>query len=318
MKPREQSWLGQALVDPRCGCGDELEARAEYLLLRTVLDALARAVADCAVPTLAVKGAGLAHTVYDKPWHRPMGDVDLLVRPERREELLRALVRHGFEPQPTPPARLHSHVAFGEWRLVRRVAGIDIKIDLHERLDKIAARPVAHDEIFARARRLPELEPLLVPSPEDHALLVALHLAVSDLRHPVGLVDLAQLLHAGLELELLAARARRWKLATALYLCLATLHTYAPTIVPAGLLAALKPTPLRRAALLAAGFVPGRRSALEGSPRLGWPWLGRQLALRDDPLRWLGGIAGYALRRAEDELARRRSSGGTPPPARSR
>lgn len=308
MEPTQRSWLEHALTDPRCGCGDELGARAEYLLLRSTLEALARAITQCGVPTLAVKGAGLAHTVYDKPWHRPMGDVDLLVRRAHCQPLLGALVRHGFEPRPPPAARPRSHGAFGEWRLVRRVGGVEVKLDVHEQLDKLAARPVSHAEIFARARPLPELEPLLVPAAEDHALLVALHLATSELRHPVGLLDLAQLLRAGLELELLVERACAWKLTTALYLCFAALHDYAPALVPTTLLATLRPKRWRRTALRAAGLVPIPRAALERPTQLGWPWLVRQLAVRDDPLRWLGGIGRYAIARAEDELTRWRAA----------
>src|SRR5688572_23898151 len=54
-------------------------AHAAAVRMRIVAD-VADAMAQAGVPFLVLKGAALAHLVYDDPRLRPMRDVDLLVR----------------------------------------------------------------------------------------------------------------------------------------------------------------------------------------------------------------------------------------------
>ncbi len=70
---------------------------------RRAIDALQAA----GLEVLALKGAALIGSAYDDPGARPMGDVDLAVRPERIGEAVRALREAGLTPsEPEAERRL--------------------------------------------------------------------------------------------------------------------------------------------------------------------------------------------------------------------
>jgi hypothetical protein len=143
------------------------------------------------------------------------------------------------------------------------------------------------------------------PCPEDHALLVALHLAASEFHHPVGFVDLELLFRAGLDLEALARRADRWKLRSALYVALAALRALEAPSISADTLTRFFPGRLRRRALGLFYALDSYPAAL-GTLRLGTWWVLRQTPLRDDLGPWTVGVGRYGLTRAlERALARR-------------
>lgn len=54
------------------------------------------------VPLLWIKGAALAYSLYSQPYHRPMGDLDCLVRYADYERAARALLRAGYQEIHTP------------------------------------------------------------------------------------------------------------------------------------------------------------------------------------------------------------------------
>ena len=86
---------------------DDLRARlsarrtqhAHAAAVRTrVIEDVSHAMAQAGVPFLVLKGAALAHLVYDDPRLRPMRDVDLLVRKADTGRALDVLTRCGFRP----------------------------------------------------------------------------------------------------------------------------------------------------------------------------------------------------------------------------
>lgn len=82
---------------------DYLESTAANLIrLRALARVLAALDAD-AIPCAVLKGAALALLVYEEPGLRPMGDVDLLVRPEDVARADGALHRLGLDPVDSPP-----------------------------------------------------------------------------------------------------------------------------------------------------------------------------------------------------------------------
>jgi len=61
-----------------------------------------RALNQADVPVMVLKGAALAQTVYPRLSQRPMGDADLLVRPEDRDRARGALEAAGYRFLPEP------------------------------------------------------------------------------------------------------------------------------------------------------------------------------------------------------------------------
>lgn len=69
----------------------------QSLRLFTVLGRVGRALDQAGVPFLLLKGAILAPWLYGDPALRPMTDLDLLIRPEHRQEAQQALAGLGFQ-----------------------------------------------------------------------------------------------------------------------------------------------------------------------------------------------------------------------------
>jgi hypothetical protein len=297
--------LRAALRDPAALVEDDAAARALFLLRRHALEHLATVVAQSAARVLLVKGAALALSLYPKPWQREMADLDLLVDARDERRLLEALDRARYRRVSAPQDRPWSARAFGETALVLPLGELSGTVEVHTTLDKLVPRPIAHSDVFARALPVPDLDGFSMPCPEDHALLVALHLAASEFHHPVGFVDLELLFRAGLDLEALARRADRWKLRSALYVALAALRALEAPSISADTLTRFFPGRLRRRALGLFYALDSYPAAL-GTLRLGTWWVLRQTPLRDDLGPWTVGVGRYGLTRAlERALARR-------------
>ncbi len=289
--------LRAALRDPSSWITDLPRARADCVLRSHLLDGLAESLRKASLRVLVVKGGGLAATVYPQPWLREMGDIDLIVAPGEEERVVEALRASGYE-QHHWPGRPLSSAQIGERLLQIKLGETLYPVEVHRRLDKLVGRPIDYQDVFARARSSKELpENILVPCPEDHFLLVVLHQATAELRHPIGWIDLELLLRGGLDLSVVLKRARRWRLSTALYLCLVTLQALQAPSVPAALISKLRPG-LIRSRLLDSCFRVGAYPAALGAPQLGWRWVLRQTPLRDDTGRWLAGLAKYGVKRA--------------------
>jgi len=68
------------------------------------LETAIRALIQAGIPTLLLKGAALVPLVYHNPALRPMGDLDLLVRPADADAALATLAGLGYRPQQHEPA----------------------------------------------------------------------------------------------------------------------------------------------------------------------------------------------------------------------
>lgn len=274
-------------------------AHANAMLRAHVLKLLSAALAEAGERAMLVKGAALALDVYPTPASRPMRDVDLLVPPAREEAVIRALASGGLE-RCEQPGRKRSGKMLGETQLIARAGALTLLVEVHATLDKIVPRPFDIAAIERRASPAPKgLDALLVPAPEDHALLVAQHLASHEYRHPIGLLDLELLLRRGLDPALLVRRAHEARLSTVMFVALATLHALGAASASPDLVAAFAPSPLRRAAL-ALFYDVGRYPVARGEGELGALWILRQTPMRDDLARWTAGLVRYAAARLED------------------
>jgi hypothetical protein len=272
---------------------DPADARASAMLRAHALAAVSRALADAGLRALLVKGAALALTVYPDPAARPMRDLDLLVRPEDEARAVAALVARGGRAH-APGGRAHSAALLGETQIMLPLGALQVLVEVHATLDKIAPRPIDLDAIFSRAAPAPGLPALLVPAPEDHALLLALHAAVSGFAHPIAFLDLELLLRRGLDARVLAERARDFGLRAAMFATLSIMRDLGAASLTPDLLARFDPGPARRALL--------RRASPRAVPELGLAWIAAQTPLRDDLPAWLGGVARYAVARARDRV----------------
>ena len=279
------------------------QAYADASLRAHVLRQISRALVARGERVMLVKGAALALTVYPSPAARPMCDVDLLVPPRREGAVIEALAAAGLEVHENR-FRPRSRGMLGETQLVARAGQMRQLVEVHGTLDKIVPRPIDVEAVEGRATEAPKLSGLLLPSAEDHALLVALHAAGHEFRHEMAWLDMELLLRGGIDRQVLIERARRFRLETVMFVMLSTLHAMGGASVDAEMVRAFEPGPLRRAALrpfyeVGAYPVPRRKAAL------GVQWVLGQTPLRDDVAGWVRGLARYAVARVGDRIGRR-------------
>jgi hypothetical protein len=98
--------LGRVDADPGASGYRELREQAtiavmEMLQLEQLLHQTIDILAQHEIEAVLLKGAGLAYTAYSSFADRPMGDIDLLVRPQHVERAWSLLQEHDWKPQPT-------------------------------------------------------------------------------------------------------------------------------------------------------------------------------------------------------------------------
>jgi len=278
------------------GAWDQARAQALHLLRTHALRRLSVALNAHNLDVLVVKGAALAMTHYVPPWARAMSDIDLVVRPGSRDRVLEALTTHGLVIVASADRPLTTEY-FGETCLTLPCGAASVMFEVHTTLDKLVARPVDYAGIFDRATPAPALAGLLLPANDDHLLLLALHAAGHDFRHAPASADLDLLLAGGVDEAALVRRAREWRLETALFLSLTLLRESGSVHVPTRLLHAIEPSGLRRIVVNRYSLRIASRDPLQ----MGWRWVLRQSALRDDLAVWTRGVAGYGGARAVEE-----------------
>ena len=108
------------------------------------VDQITGAFASVDVPSIVLKGAALALTLYPDPARRPIGDIDILVHLDHVAVALRVLGLLGYAPAPSGPALgIAARIAAGDTRTLARrcqvtmvrgarsVQQLPMQVDLH-------------------------------------------------------------------------------------------------------------------------------------------------------------------------------------------
>jgi hypothetical protein len=163
--------------------------------VRAQLDEMVSLARHAGLGMLALKGAYLAHCIYEEPALRPMHDIDILARATELDTLAQLLQAHGYRHAPKSEfvGEVHHH----ERPLVRRGA---LPVELHTGLDPLWA-PFTHDaeRVWHRASRTVDRGVELPhPAPEDVLLHVCTHAAFSHEfeRGLVATCDIDALVHS--------------------------------------------------------------------------------------------------------------------------
>ncbi len=200
------------------------------------------------IPVAPIKGFAYAATIYAHPSERPMGDVDLLVPPERFADGCRRLAAAGFAQQ---RARPQDHAG--------TFSGGAVEVDLHRSIAPQGWARVELGGVWARARPAAERhDGALRLDRVDEALFQCLVIMRGFWGRLLDYVDAARLLARvdDADGDVLLARARSWgvlRATTAALRLTARVSGAAP-------LAGTPPLryPLPRLAAIATGRRPGR------------------------------------------------------------
>lgn len=176
-----------------CDAYQRLEemARTAPLAFAIYREAVARAsqlISDaCGAPPIVIKGWSAAR-YYDKPYARPIGDIDLIAPPGGFEAAKEALRHHALGVSPA------ARPGIARFTLDIGLPYVFTQVDLHRSLDKF--RLGANEALFDRAETLVIVPDVLtrVLAPEDDLALLSIHMLRHGGRKPSWLIDIAALL----------------------------------------------------------------------------------------------------------------------------
>lgn len=196
------------------------------------------------IPLIVLKGACLARTMYSDCALRPMGDVDVLARPEHEETVAAALEHLGYRRKdvrfPEMYIGCHHDVPF-----VRPNAAA---IELHRLLDQPEAPfRIDYDALWARAAPAEGARGCHYLSAEDLLLHLCIHAGYHHQLN-IGLyafIDMGLMCgHPLLNWPTFIERAREWQAERCAALTLHLAAHLTGASVPAAVLAALEPRDL--------------------------------------------------------------------------
>lgn len=134
---------------------------------------IARALEKNALPSLIVKGAAFAYTLYPEPHLRMRGDTDFLISEPSRQAVARVLESLGYSRELQIPGEL---AMYQEPYSRQPAPGFNMVLDVHWRLSnqEVFARIFAFDELCKEAVSIPALG-LRTISDVDALVLAGVH-----------------------------------------------------------------------------------------------------------------------------------------------
>ncbi len=106
------------------------------------------------IDVLLLKGAGLAHSAYARPTERPMGDIDLLVRPEHASRAWELALANGWARRGDVPEE-RSYAEHQHLSPLEDADGLQIGLELHTALfTHQAPFCLPPDQLWNGARRV--------------------------------------------------------------------------------------------------------------------------------------------------------------------
>lgn len=276
-----------------------MAAECQHLRAGKQLRDIVGAFAVAGIQTIVLNGPALAACYYPDPALRPFLDLDLLVRRADRERALETLFRLGYTHE--TPGRSLEHVPAAY--LAPPTDSDLLPVDLHwECVGQSGSGRFAEqaaDEIWSRAAAAPAWGiAARMLAPEDLLLYLAASFAIHHtLTGALWQLDLALVLRRHcetLDWDAIAARARRWGAASAVYFGLRSVGEHLGVSAPTPTMNRLRPGELRVTLIDRL-----QRPEVSGPARLEY-------------------LMGVAMLDRYSDIARTLASGLVPPPGRLR
>jgi hypothetical protein len=174
-----------------------------YRLHRTVLEArlaqLTGALDEAGVPYAVLKGPALAATVYDPPWLRPYGDIDLLLQVPSWPRVRALLQQLGYGVGDAGTlAASQRYPGDGLNSIACTLPHAQVLLEVHFDLLQLGWASPAMGELWSRLRSAPlgEGRTISVLAPEEQVLQACVHLFYHGFYRLIWFMDLQQLLQA--------------------------------------------------------------------------------------------------------------------------
>ena len=185
------------------------------MMVSSTLPAL-RALGECGVPAMLVKGAAVVHHAGMAVTVRPMDDLDIAVPPDRLLDATHALVGAGFHGELVTLTGNHPEAIVSSLHAMPFYDARGVCVDLHWHLLHERLHPGADEDFWSNAEPATLRDvPCLVSSREDTLLHVIVHGATWDRRASLQwATDAALLTSTGtVDWQRLVQSARRHRVA---------------------------------------------------------------------------------------------------------
>ena len=227
---------------------------SRFMRLDRALRSIAAALHCGDVPVMLLKGMALVRVLYGDGALRPMGDIDLLVREDDFDRFRACMHGLGFDPPASlPDIAGRELVEYGHYfDQVKFYDGRRNKVDTHFRLLNMGVPAADDEEVWRRARTVLVGEtPVSVPSPEDmllHLCFHANHHHFASLGHFCDIAGICERFAGELDWDRFVEQGRNRRMTTSLYQTLRYTTELLGPAAPEHVMAALRPSALRRMA----------------------------------------------------------------------
>lgn len=223
-----------------------LDRECRMRRLRARLEQLLVALNQAKIDVLLLKGGALAASIYGSCVARPMRDIDLLVTPDRADEVRALMLRLGWTGDPELPGD-RSYSTHHHLPPLRDLTASGVFLEIHRSL-----LPAGHPFRFTDAEIWRAARPIRVGAgralamhPTHHAVHIAIHFAWSHMMKLGGwnaFRDLDALSTARvLDWNAFAETARRWGASSACYWTLRLARVLSGLVAPDAVMRALAP-----------------------------------------------------------------------------
>jgi hypothetical protein len=235
---------------------------ARRMVVDMDLTLAAGSLREASIRVMALKGPGLARTVYAEPSLRPYDDVDLSVVRRDIDKVAAVLEGAGFAE--IPPSRKSAATSRDFVSNATRTL-----IELHCDLLQIGLQPRCDPDRWHRASEIPGLTGPEMLAPEDQVVHLSFHAHKHGFTRLIWLKDIDMVVRAAgadLDWDLIVSVSRREELRPSVWLALNFARALLGTPVPLAALRSLKPAAPTR---LLYGLVwpPASVHALRGRTR---------------------------------------------------
>jgi hypothetical protein len=239
-----------------------VRAVASTMVVDRDLGRAADALRDASIRAMALKGPGLARTVYAEPNLRPYNDIDLCVHEADSDRVSAVLEDVGFTA--IPQSRRSSTTSRDFVAKATRTL-----VEVHNDLLEIGLPPRCDVERWRRATAIPGLASVEMLAPEDQLVQLSFHAHKHGFSRLIWLKDIDLLVRgagAGFDWDLVQSVTRREELRSSVWLALDFARAMLGTPVPAALLRSVVPAAPTRV-LYRLAWPPARVHALSGHMR---------------------------------------------------
>ncbi len=224
----------------------------QNLFLESELQKVLHALNEAGITVILMKGPVLACTLYPRPQLRTYHDFDMLIHPHELSRAHDLLVGMGYTFYEEFRANVINEKRTGYNYILKQAdSWLEVLVELHT-----APHADEDDTVFdlqswwANAQPVTVLgEQTLTLSAEDHLLYLCWHYRFHSFTRLLWLYDLAILVRScgpTLDWQALLRQAKRLRLATTLYYCLAWCCDLFAADIPAWVFASLRPPALAR------------------------------------------------------------------------